>query len=250
MADDKKITISFNRSFVIYALVFFLVLIVFLLGSLQSIPQQFLSPFYLKPSPTITLSPVPPSPTLTPTITLYPSITSGYVPRIGLESPDSNNLNNSDQLVKCSINEKCGGGIKQMKKEECNNTICCQVGNNWITVTKDECNTLQQQDENKYQKHNTCDSSGRCIAVEGGGSNECSTDMHCRHYECKGLKCEQVVGKGDSSCDTTSWVKLSNPFGDVRPDPDCAHTICQDNSCKVIEGRGSNECFNHYECSK
>ena len=45
----------------------------------------------------------------------------------------------------CNIHPNCGGGTKRLKQSECQNSTCCQVGNIWVTLDKDECK-LKQQD--------------------------------------------------------------------------------------------------------
>jgi len=50
----------------------------------------------------------------------------------------------SDPIVNCTINANCGGGTRQMKQSECNQSICCQIGNNWsIYPSKTTCTQAQ-----------------------------------------------------------------------------------------------------------
>lgn len=36
-----------------------------------------------------------------------------------------------DPVISCSIDEKCGGGTKQLRQSVCNNSTCCQIENEW-----------------------------------------------------------------------------------------------------------------------
>lgn len=52
--------------------------------------------------------------------------------------------NNSDPIITCNISPECGGGSRQMKKSECDQGTCCQIGNTWIFYpSRDKC--LQDQ---------------------------------------------------------------------------------------------------------
>jgi hypothetical protein len=57
-----------------------------------------------------------------------------------------------DYVVDCSINSNCGGGTKKLMKSICDNSTCCQIGNNWIFYTsKQKCNSDQgSQYKNNY----------------------------------------------------------------------------------------------------
>jgi len=54
---------------------------------------------------------------------------------------------NPDPLVNCNINKKCGGGTKQIKQSECNNSTCCDFGGDWYFYTStSKC----KEDQEKY----------------------------------------------------------------------------------------------------
>ncbi len=59
-------------------------------------------------------------------------------------------LSYSDPLVDCPVNERCGNGTKRMKQSECINSTCCQIGDVWVSIDKDECKLKQQE----YQQSN------------------------------------------------------------------------------------------------
>ncbi len=50
-----------------------------------------------------------------------------------------------DPYVDCPINEKCGGGTKRLRQSECLNSVCCEIGEVWIVMDRDQC-TLKQQE--------------------------------------------------------------------------------------------------------
>jgi len=49
-----------------------------------------------------------------------------------------------DPIINCNIHANCGGGSKQMKRSECSQTTCCQIGDKWyFYLSKTKC----QQDQ-------------------------------------------------------------------------------------------------------
>lgn len=62
---------------------------------------------------------------------------------------------NPDPPVHCSIHENCGGGTTPLKQSECDNSICCQIGDEWIFYKdKDQC-AKDQSASYKYTETNT-----------------------------------------------------------------------------------------------
>lgn len=48
--------------------------------------------------------------------------------------------NENDPIVNCQISPECGGGSRQMKKSECEQSTCCQIGDKWyFYLSKDKC---------------------------------------------------------------------------------------------------------------
>lgn len=87
------------------------------------------------PTPTPSESPTP-IPTYPPT--QIPKIKPVYV--------------DPDPIVNCNISSNCGGGNRQMKKSECNQSTCCQLGNAWsIYPNKTACTQAQ----NNYNSSKT-----------------------------------------------------------------------------------------------
>lgn len=51
---------------------------------------------------------------------------------------------NPDPIIPCTMSKECGGDIRQIKKSECTNGTCCQIGSTWIFYpSRDKC--LQDQ---------------------------------------------------------------------------------------------------------
>ena len=63
-----------------------------------------------------------------------------------------------DPIIACEINTNCGGGTMQLRRSECSNTTCCQIGNKWV-LYKDpnQCTS----DQNTYYK--TGDAGGNYV---------------------------------------------------------------------------------------
>lgn len=85
------------------------------------------------------------NPTPTPTI-LQPSPT----PKLKSKTKESitpTQTNNLDPIITCNVHTNCGGGSKQMKKSECDQTTCCKIGDKWyFYLSKEKC----KQDQNSY----------------------------------------------------------------------------------------------------
>lgn len=82
--------------------------------------------------------------TPTPILSPKPAIKGKY----NIPTPDP------DPITTCNIHANCGGGSRQMKKSECNQTICCQIEGKWyFYLSKEKC--LQNQREwADYHKRN------------------------------------------------------------------------------------------------
>jgi len=86
-----------------------------------------------KSIPTPTPSSLP-----TPTSIPKPAVRGEYDIPIPTPTPDP------DPIITCNIHANCGGGSRQMKRSECNQTICCQIEGNWyFYLSKEKC--LQDQ---------------------------------------------------------------------------------------------------------
>ena len=48
--------------------------------------------------------------------------------------------------------------------------------------------------------HWGCDTRGRCVQVDGSGTDACSNNDDCRHKECQGTSCVVIYTPGTSSC--------------------------------------------------
>lgn len=50
-----------------------------------------------------------------------------------------------DPIINCNVHSNCGGGTKLLKKSICDNSICCQIRNQWLFYNdKSQCFRDQQ----------------------------------------------------------------------------------------------------------
>ncbi len=78
-------------------------------------------------------------PTITSTPTTKPVQKTAVKPTV-IPTIDPN------PIVNCNISANCGGGSVQMRKDECSNSTCCQVGNIWkLYPSRNACNQAQEQ---------------------------------------------------------------------------------------------------------
>jgi hypothetical protein len=98
----------------------------------------------------VTYAPVKPIPTVQPISPVFvspiPSSIPTPKPQVKGITTQTVKKVDSDPPVHCNVNANCGGGTTPLKKSECDNSICCQIGDKWIFY----------KDKNK------------CIADQGG----------------------------------------------------------------------------------
>jgi len=59
---------------------------------------------------------------------------------------------NGDPIVNCRIHANCGGGYKNIRRSECDNSTCCEVGSKWYFYTdQNKCD----QDQSSYNSQNS-----------------------------------------------------------------------------------------------
>lgn len=59
-------------------------------------------------------------------------------------------LDQSDRPVHCNVHPNCGGGTTPLTKAECDNSICCQIGDEWIFYKdKEQCEKDQEKNSSK-----------------------------------------------------------------------------------------------------
>lgn len=93
------------------------------------------------------------SPTGIPTTTLIPTPT---IKQKVIKRIEPTEVPSSDSFGDCPIHEKCGGGVRRMKKSECENAICCQIGNTWeLYSNSDKCNSAQASSVNTTNQNAT-----------------------------------------------------------------------------------------------
>ena len=55
----------------------------------------------------------------------------------------------NDPIVNCQISPECGGGSRQMKKSECEQSVCCQIGSKWyFYLSREKCS----EDQKNYRQ--------------------------------------------------------------------------------------------------
>lgn len=59
----------------------------------------------------------------------------------------------SDPVITCNVHTSCGGGSRQMKRSECDQTTCCRIGDKWyFYLSKDKCKKDQEDYWANYYK--------------------------------------------------------------------------------------------------
>ena len=117
-----------------------------------------------------------PSPTIIPLIsitpepsqTAYPTYKPVIKPLIAIPTVDP------DPPVLCNVSPNCGGGTTPLKKSECDNSVCCQIGNTWVFYKdKSKCTTDQNnstslnQQVNQQRALNYANTSHSEICIQG-----------------------------------------------------------------------------------
>lgn len=87
-------------------------------------------------SPKLKLSPTK----STPTITIEPK---------KVNTVDSQPTSDPNEPIHCPISDKCGGGTTPLKRWECEQSICCQIGGKWVFYRdKKQCISDQKAQNN------------------------------------------------------------------------------------------------------
>lgn len=76
---------------------------------------------------------------ITPTLTLEPTKINKVT-----AVPKKTNLQTGEAMVNCKMNVSCGGDVRYIKKSECDNGTCCQIGSSWIFYIS-KANCIQDQ---------------------------------------------------------------------------------------------------------
>lgn len=113
------------------------------------------------------------------------------------QKPSSQTSTTPSSSVSCSISIHCGGGTKLMTREQCTNSICCQVGNQWLLKDSSlECKSAQNTYNNLYLQKlldNTPTynyGTGNGTQNKGGCCKYCTTGKPCgdscinKNYTC------------------------------------------------------------------
>lgn len=70
----------------------------------------------------------------------------------------------TDSMINCNVSQNCGGGTKYIRKSECDNSTCCQIGSGWyFYLDKNKC-TQDQKSKYTYPSQNN-------INIPYSGSN-------------------------------------------------------------------------------
>jgi len=86
-----------------------------------------------------------------PSPTVSPSLLPSNQPKTNPVNPNTNS--NSDYMVNCRTTAECGGGTVYIKKSECDNSTCCQIGDKWIFY-KDKNQCTRDQGQNSGSTNN------------------------------------------------------------------------------------------------
>lgn len=77
-----------------------------------------------------------------------------YIPEVeGVKTTKTQPVIDIDPIITCNISTNCGGGSRQMTKSECDQTICCQIGDSWsFYMSKDKCYQDQKANYEQFVK--------------------------------------------------------------------------------------------------
>lgn len=124
-----------------YLTLIFIIIVAFLLVGANLIDSRIASlnvNSTINSSPTPTDVPIPTAMSTTPT----------PIPRQIYIAPAID----PNPIVNCNISSTCGGGTRQMKKSECDQSICCQLGSAWSVYPS---RTACTQAQSNYNSNNS-----------------------------------------------------------------------------------------------
>lgn len=155
---------------------------------------------------------VKPAPALTPqTINLpTPESTQAAKPVIRrISSPTSN----PDPIVNCNIHANCGGGTKQMTKNDCQQSTCCEIGSNWYVYPNNSaCDQAQENYSNLYKSRSTTNYPPCTVYYPAlGYSNTCNYISPAQ--------CASWQALANSSSTTSYPQETYSPQYTIPPDP-------------------------------
>lgn len=131
------------------------------------------------PTPAVTISPTPkPSTKRTP-----PKVTE------------------TEKLINCEISNNCGGGYKKMTKEQCSNSVCCQIGSSWSIYPSSQDCTNAQKNSNLGDNYPPC-------TVYYPALNYSQTYNHISPSQCS-LWQSQANSNNNSAYPTNSYIQPS-----------------------------------------
>ena len=92
------------------------------------------------------------SPTPNPSPKVYKKLKLSPKPTPKVVKYKTNNPTvDSDPPIHCNIGPNCGGGTIPLKKSECDNSTCCQIGNQWIFYKdRNKCTEDQKKNQPTY----------------------------------------------------------------------------------------------------
>jgi hypothetical protein len=158
--DQNTSTTTIKSKFLVIMLIIVCLFLAFLYGQSvalervkkEKVKGEMTSVKQTQLNETVTLSP---SPTKAPTFTSKKASTVNNSSLIDCIGPDGKEFKTSeseckklneswgkslDYMVNCNVSETCGGGTRRVKKSECDNSTCCQIGSSWVFYTsKDKC---------------------------------------------------------------------------------------------------------------
>jgi len=133
---------------------------------------------------------------LKPTPTLKPRAKEYVAPTL---TPDP------DPIIPCNISINCGGGTRQMKRSECNQLTCCELGKNSWSLYANKTACIQAQNNYNYQPCTVYYSSLGYSQTYPGLTNEECSNLRNRVYNLS-------VNQGQSN-----YISSPSPLPTVEP---------------------------------
>lgn len=177
-------------------LVGLLVITVLLITGLFVKNQSFILGVRTQQSPIPTIDDTSTSTSESPTPTAIPVQKNTYV--------------DPDPAISCNINVNCGGGTTSLKKSECSNSTCCQIGNKWIFY-KDKNQCSKDQGQNVPSSNRDYVPSSNTYPTYTNPSINCVVSYPCTGnsytYQVDQSTCSFMQSGAASTCSTADAIK-------------------------------------------
>jgi hypothetical protein len=173
-------------------------------------------------------------------------------------------------MAVCLIGGKCDWNLQSPAREkhdmgQCNGCfgptnesmcLCLKTPSYGQNASNNGGAIIGTADDN-LEHHLECNQ-GRCARVDGEGTDSCTSDDGCRHYECQVWNGNNVCGivrtPGASTCTkdvdcgggSTPTTATTATTGTTLPTQ--THTECQNAACVTVSGAGFNQCSSSIDC--